>query len=441
MIKYFKYLCLVAYILCFANSIYASSVPNINAEAAILIDAKTGTVLYAKNANEKYYPASITKLMTALLTIENLSPTDTVTFSKEAVYSLDKESSNIGMDIGEVITVDQALHGLLLWSANDVANGLAETIGGSIENFCKMMNQRAQDIGAVNTNFVNPHGFHDVNHYTTAYDMALIMREIYNNEYFLEIMSHPTYRIPATNVSDEIIYLSQQHSLMNSIRDSQMFRSDVIGGKTGYTSQAGNTLVTASRQGNIDLITVILKGNRLNYYDDTNKLLNYGFSSFTSLNLSTPKDILTILPLYSIHSGKLYEVATCEISVKEPLNAIVSSNIKKQDLDLNMTLPKHINFGKNIGDIVGEVNYTYKGKRLASCELMISDIKFLPAPSPYVFPKDTSNVDAFTYIYPTVVCISVSLFLILMLRLRRKKYFFDDKNKLKFHKKVQKTLK
>ncbi|OON97185.1 MAG: hypothetical protein ATN32_05800 [Candidatus Epulonipiscium fishelsonii] len=434
MIKYFKYLCLVACILCFASSIYASTIPNINAEAAILIDAKTGTVLYSKNADTKYYPASITKLMTALLTIENLSPTDTVTFSKEAVHSLDKESSNIGMDVGEIITVDQALHGLLLWSANDVANGLAEKIGGSIENFGAMMNQRAQEIGAMNTNFVNPHGFHDVNHYTTAHDMALIMREIYNNEYFLEIMSHPTYRIPATNVSDEIIYLSQQHSLMNSIRDSQMFRSDVIGGKTGYTSQAGNTLVTASRRGNIDLIAVVLKGNKANYYDDTNKLLDYGFNSFTSLSLSTPNDILTILPFYSIHSGKLYEVATCEISVKEPLNAIVSSNIKKQDLDLSLELPEYIAFGRNIGDVVGEVNYTYKGKRLASSELVISDIKFLPAPAPYVFPKDTSNVDAFTYIYPIVTGVSFSLFIILIMRLRRKKFFFNEKNKLKFHK-------
>ncbi|OON91289.1 MAG: hypothetical protein ATN34_02150 [Epulopiscium sp. Nele67-Bin002] len=378
-------------------NVYANA-PTINANIAILMDAKTGTILYEKNAYTQTYPASITKIMTALLVIENLSPTDIIKFSREAIFSIEYGSSHIAMDVGEELTVNQALHALLLNSANEVANGLAEAVGGSIENFGALMTARAHSLGATSTQFKNPHGLHDSEHYTTAYDMALITQAIYDNSYFLEIMDTPTYQIQSTNMTNETIYLSQQHSLMNPIRDSQRFRSDVIGGKTGYTSQAGNTLVTVARQGEVDLIVVILQGDISTYYADTIKLLDYGFSSFQSLNLSLADKTLTVAPLYSIQSGKLFEVATCTISTKEDVTAVVSADVFEKDLDIELNLEKNLTLGASIGDVVGDISYSYNGKKIASTELIISSIDFLPAPQAYSFPANESDSTILTSI-------------------------------------------
>ena len=150
----------------------------LDADAAILIDATTGEILYEKNPYKKEYPASITKLMTMLLAFENCSLDETVTFSRNAVYSIEPGSSNIGIDQGEELTVEQCLYGIMLQSANEVSNGIAEHIDGSMEEFAKHMTQRAKELGAQNTNFVNANGLHDENHYTTAYDMALIAKEL-----------------------------------------------------------------------------------------------------------------------------------------------------------------------------------------------------------------------------------------------------------------------
>ncbi|OON97161.1 MAG: hypothetical protein ATN36_04090 [Epulopiscium sp. Nele67-Bin005] len=414
---------------------FADTKPSIQAEAAILIDAKTGTILYEKNAYKQYYPASITKLMTALLAIENLSPNDIITFSQEAVFSIEYNSSHIGMDIGEQITVDQALHGLLLNSANEVANGLAEKISGSIDNFAIAMTKRAYDIGATSTNFMNPHGLHDSDHYTTAYDMALIMRELYDNEYFLQIMATPTYQILPTNKTDVIVYLSQQHSLMNVVRDSQMYRADVIGGKTGYTSQAGNTLVTAASKNGVDLICVILKGTNPTYYSDTNKLLDYGFNTFKSLDLASSTNTLTVLPLYSVQSGQLFEVASSRVRVSEDVTAIVSSSVNERDLEVIIDLPEHLTLGAVVGDIIGEISYYYQNKKIASSELIISTIDFLPAPTSADFPANSSIMISLSYILPRITGIVAGFFLlVLILKTRQKNMFYNRNKTLKFTK-------
>lgn len=155
----------------------------------ILIDADTGAILYEKNAYTKCYPASTTKILTGLLTVENCSMDETVTFSRAAANSVTWEDSNLATKVGEQYTVEQALYGLLLYSANEIAYGLAEHVGGSLENFVEMMNARARELGAVNTHFANASGLYDPNHYTTAYDMAMIARGCYNNSTFVNIDS------------------------------------------------------------------------------------------------------------------------------------------------------------------------------------------------------------------------------------------------------------
>ena len=259
--------------------------PSISSEAAVVIDACTGNIIYAKNEHEKNYPASITKLMTALLGFEEIGTKDNLSFSKEAVMSIEYGSSHIGITEDEILTSDQAFHALLLMSANEVANGIAENSSGSIESFIESMNNKARQLGANNTHFVNPHGLHEESHYTTAYDMSIITRELLKMPEFLEIMEDITYQIPITNKSEEIRYLSQQHKMMNVKRDSSLYRKDVIAGKTGYTNQAGHTLVTVARQEDKTIIVVLLKSNAESMYKDTSMLLDYGFENIYINNM------------------------------------------------------------------------------------------------------------------------------------------------------------
>lgn len=251
--------------------------PTILSKTAIVIEANTGTVLYEKNSTKKSYPASLTKLLTALLVIETLSKDDTVTFSETAINSVQSGGSSIGIRPSETLTIDDALHGLLLMSANEIANGLAEEVSGSIDNFVSTMNQRAIELGAFDTHFVNPHGLFQDDHTTTAYDLALITLELIKHNYFLSIMNDSFYEISPTNIMDETRYLYQQHKMVNTKNDMRIFREDVIAGKVGYTSESGFTLVTVAEQGDKTLIVVILDSDSTERYTDTATLLDYCF--------------------------------------------------------------------------------------------------------------------------------------------------------------------
>ncbi|MGL6173616.1 MAG: serine hydrolase [Cellulosilyticaceae bacterium] len=429
-------LCLVILTIFPLNLLASPSQPQIQAESVILMDAKTGTILYEKNANKKQYPASITKLMTALLAIENLKPTDIISFSKDAIFSIERGSTHIGLDVGEQITVDQALHALLLMSANEVANGLAEKVSGSIDNFASLMTSRAKDLGAKNTQFMNPHGLPHENHYTTAYDMALITRQIYNNDYFLEIMSTPTYIIPPTNKSTESRPLSQDHPFMNKKRNSKLFREDVIGGKTGYTDIARHTLVTVARRNNIDLIVVMLKGEKSTIYQDTSTLLDYGFNSYKAMELHTPNDTLARLPIYSIQSGKLHEVGTAKISVPETKNIIVPNDLKRRELSTDVKLPEYLEIGVKEDEVIGSIKYIDSGKTLAESNLLISSIDFTPAPYKASYPSQSQSLATFYSLFWTIPLFIAFLFLLLIFVQYRKRNRFKHR-KLKFSKTIK----
>lgn len=248
--------------------------PEIQAQGAVLMDAATGNLLYSKEAETKFYPASITKLMTALLVAEKCSLDDTVTFSKTAVTNLESGAVTLGLVEGDKLTVRQSLYGLLLKSANEVANGLAEHTAGSISKFADMMNARAKELGCTNTNFVNPNGLNNSNHYTTPHDMALIARAAFQNGTVSKIASTLSYQIPATQkAAARTISLGHKMLYPNDAR----YYQGVIGGKTGYTSLAGNTLVTCAERDGVRLIAVIMK-SKSTQYTDTSALLNYGFA-------------------------------------------------------------------------------------------------------------------------------------------------------------------
>ena len=248
--------------------------PVIAAEGAVLMDAATGNVLFAKNGETKFYPASITKLMTALLVAENCQLDDKVTFSATATTNLEAGAVSINMTAGDSMTVRQCLYALLLKSANEVGNALAEHVAGSNAKFADMMNAKATALGCTNTHFANPHGLNDTNHYTTPHDMALIARAAFQNEVVKTVASTRTYTLPPTIKNPSGLTVTMGHKMLNP--SDARYYPGVIGGKTGYTSKAGNTLVTAVEKDGVRLIAVIMK-SKSTHYTDTKALFDYGF--------------------------------------------------------------------------------------------------------------------------------------------------------------------
>ena len=241
------------------------SMPAVSAEAAILFDATHNTVLFEKNADEKLYPASITKLMTALLVLEKADLNDTVVFSKTAVTNLESGAVTLKLQEGDRVSVRDCLYGLLLKSANEVANGLAEHVGGSIQGFADLMNRKAAELGCTGTHFTNPSGLNDPDHYTTARDMAKIAGAAFKNEMLQKISSSLSYEFPATKAAAARTITPGHKMLYPS--DSRYYEG-MVGGKTGYTSLAGNTLVTCTEKDGVRLIAVVLKA-RSTHYGDT----------------------------------------------------------------------------------------------------------------------------------------------------------------------------
>ena len=261
----------------FGANIWPNNI-SIEADGGIIMEAQTGTILYEKNMYEHYYPASITKILTALIVLENCELDETVVFSHKAIFDVEANSKNANLAEGDMLTVEECLYVLLLYSANEVANALAEHVAGSIENFANMMNEKAKTLGCKDSNFVNPSGLNDPNHYTCAYDMALIAQEAYRNTTLLKISGTPTYVIPPTKNCPSGQEISIGHKMLKK-NWPDYYDSRVIAGKTGYTSLAGNTLVTFAEQDNLKLIVVILNGHST-HYSDTSKLLEFGFENF-----------------------------------------------------------------------------------------------------------------------------------------------------------------
>ena len=250
--------------------------PAIYAESGILVDLDTQEILYSKNIDKQLYPASITKIMTTLVAIESSSPEEPVTFSQHALDSIEWDSSNIGCRLNETLTMEQCWYAMMLNSANEVCCGVAEHISGSIEAFVEKMNQKAAELGCTNTHFSNPNGLPDETHYTTAHDMALIANAAYQNETFRQVFSTRQYEIPPTPQYTETRYLYNHHKMMQP--DTEYYYEGCLGGKTGYTETALNTLVTIASRNGKNLLCVTMRTQGRQVYTDTASLFDYGFS-------------------------------------------------------------------------------------------------------------------------------------------------------------------
>lgn len=258
------------------------SVPAITSDGGILIDADTGAILYQKNIDTQMYPASISKIMTILLVLENLEMDQVITFSRDAVYSIEFGSNHIGCTTGEQLTVEQCLYGICLNSANEVCNAVGEEIAGSIDGFVDLMNKRAVELGCTNTHFANPNGLHDKEHYSSARDLAIITRECLKYETFRKIAGTKRYDIPPTNNTAETRYLLNDHKMFPGRKQEyEGFEC----GKTGFTDQALNTLISVAKRGDVELICVTLHGNQT-HYTDTATLFDYGFASYSKQTIA-----------------------------------------------------------------------------------------------------------------------------------------------------------
>ena len=307
--------------------------PKIIAETGIVMDLDSGEILYAKGIDEKRAPASITKIMTAMLAIEKV-PLDTkITFTNE-VNNIEPGSTHIGIKPGETLTMEESLYGILLGSANEVSSGVAEYIGGTVQAFVDMMNERAQELGCKNTHFVNANGLYDDNHYTTARDMALIAQAAFQNKTFQNIVKTPYYIIPPTNITAEERWINNHHQML---LDGDQHYDGCLGGKTGYTVKAGNTLVTYAQRDSMRLVCVVLKGTT-EYYNDTRNLLDYGFNSFQKLQSSSETGTETDSLAAYLQEKGLLDTAIKEAAMDIPKEAAQDITIKAQVEDNMLNL-------------------------------------------------------------------------------------------------------
>ncbi len=376
--------------------------PSVFAEAAIVMEASTGLVLYEKNIDESHYPASITKIMTALLAIENSSPSEIVTFSKDAVFKVDLDSSRIGIDVGEQLTMQQCLYAILLESANEVTYAVAEHIGGTISNFAQMMNDRAKSLGCKNTNFVNPHGLQDENHYTSAYDMALITREAMKNETFRKIFDTRTYQIPPTNIQSETRYLRNHHRF---VLGQTYHYDDCIGGKTGYTSVAKYTLVSVAKRGDLELICVVMRDDSNEHqYTDTQKLFDFGFDNFSIYPIADIEnsDTLTESPLFTKYNSLLNKDQS-PIITDENGYLILPNTASFKDAKKEVTFYSPEDTSSEQGTenasgnkIVGTISYTYNDKYVGGANILyrkMDTLSLIQNQSEINKPTETPSVE------------------------------------------------
>lgn len=343
------------------------------------MEATTGKIIYEKDAFSPTFPASTTKIMTAILTLENCKLTDTATVSHDAIFTVPVGYTHANLVEGEVLTIDQLLHVLLIPSANDAANVLAEHIAGSISSFTTMMNTKAVEIGCQNTNFVNANGIHSENHYSTAYDLALIGRYAMQNDIFREIVSTTKYTLPATNKYPEANrFFNTTNELLkvdNRDRVDNYYYSYCNGIKTGYTNAAKNCIVASATKDGIEYIVVILGADRTENglsarYLDCKNLFNYAFEHYTTYTMNEENAVLKQIKISNgtISTKNLDVIIQDNITLLLKKDTLVSSITPIVEINSDLTAP----ISKN--SVIGTISYSVDGNEYTSNLLAGSDV-------------------------------------------------------------------
>lgn len=357
------------------TSTYASTIPDTYSSACLLMEESTGKILYSKNANSIMYPASTTKIMTAILTLEKCNLSDTAVVSHNAVFSIPSGYSTASLVEGEVLTIEQLLNVLLIPSANDAAVVLAEHIAGSVEAFSDMMNAKAVELGCLNTHFVNPNGIHNENHYSTAYDLALIGKYAMQFPTFKEISSKTRYTLPITNA------YSKEDRIFNTTNDlikpnyssspTNYYYKYATGGKTGYTDPAGQCIVATATKDNISLIAVTLHGdftedNLSQRALDCKALFEYGFNNFSMVSIAQKGDVASNMKV----PNATKDSSSLDLLYSDDIYAFVPNGFDTSSVTPNIKLSS--TFAPIAQDtVLGTISYDIDGSNY-SCNLLAS---------------------------------------------------------------------
>lgn len=327
--------------------------PKIYSESGIVMDMDSGTILYAKNIDDQHYPASITKVMTALVALENYEMDEAVKFTWEDVGCVPTGYAHIGIKPDEELSMEDCMYGMLLASANEVSHAIGAHIEGGHEEFLRVMNDTAKNLGCTNSNWTNTNGIHDPEHYTSARDMALIGSAVFKHEKFREIVNTPTYVIGETNITNETRPFRQNHKMI--FENGEYYYEYCVGGKTGYTDASLTTLVTFATKDDMNLVAVVMRthGGGANAYADTRAMMDYAFENFSKLTVD--KEVLGDVSV---------------ASVKEGSYVILPKNVDVQQLSNAMEKPTEEN------DKTGTVSYTYAGNKVGEVEFEITDEEY-----------------------------------------------------------------
>lgn len=341
------------------NFVYADSEePTLQSKAAILVDNSTNKVLYSKNADEKMFPASTTKIMTAILALENCKLDEVVTASYDAVMSIPDGYVKANIDGEEQLTVEQLLQLILVHSANDASNVLGEYIGGSVDSFVSMMNTKASDLGLTNTHYTNTYGLQDPNHYTTAHDLAILMQYCIKNEDFRRLAGSASCSIPATNKHEPRSYVSTNDLI---VPNNENYYSYVTVGKTGFTTEAGECLVSCAYKDNIELTCVVLGGTKINgvstRFTESKLLYEYGFNNFSLKNIVNEGDMLEQI---DVANGSP-DTKKLDLAFSNSINALVKNSDKDTNYIPEIKLDNNILAPISQGDVLGKAIYNIDG--------------------------------------------------------------------------------
>lgn len=355
---------------------------SLSSASAIVMELSTGTVLYSKNIHKKHYPASITKIMTSLLTLENSSPSDVVTFTEAEAHGIETGSSSMYCVPGEKFTIEQVLYGIMLQSANEMCLVAADHVAGSVDKFVEMMNQRVAQLGLKDTHFMNPNGLHNDDHYTSAYDMACIAREAWKNPSFQKICGTRTYQVKSTNKrkASEILggQLLNHHQMINGYETSSRYEKDyVIGGKTGYTSMAHSTLVTFAEKDGMQLVSVIMKGNspkqgEPNEYTDTTRILDYAFEKFSKHAVNGENSDVNENLFNTFDSYFNADQSPLRLSAESAVILPKGVALRKAKQQIQYDNSVKLQDGENV---IGTVKYTYDGRMVGSTDIIYDSTK------------------------------------------------------------------
>ncbi len=369
------FLCFTLLLPCFSSvslALYGDE-PEITAKAALLYAAESDMILYEHNIHEQLYPASLTKIMTALLTLENCEMDEVVTVTQSALNSVSPQSSIAGLKVDEELTVHDLLICLLIPSGNDAANVLAEHIGGSVSAFIDIMNERAAELGCENTNYVNASGLHDESHYTTAYDILLVLLEAQKYELFNEITASARMTIPATNISDERAFNNTNYLLSSHVTSKYLY-DYAIGTKTGRTTPAGNCLVATAEKDGITLISVILGADtvtadngttNIRSFSETKSLFNWGYKKFSYRTVVNSTDAITEVPV-ALAEAKDYVILT----PSDKVQAFVHNSVDDSAFEIKYTVDENIVAPVNQGDVLGKLRVVYDGDVIGALDLV-----------------------------------------------------------------------